>query len=214
MRKKSVTGIAALLICLGCASSKTEPQPSPCAQNLLCLLNQEAAASDPVGIHKYSQDLVELILPNHLGQSYINSAADRLAGAEQAARGGRAKLVSEATVAQVFNDLMENTGASDSLRADIPAVERARRAFEKDMPGVVSREKNGANCYPGEAVWVVSMLIANVGRPTAPPAQSDQEPHFGVGAPPAQRYLELFYVRHSRSEVAEVFDHLFRDLQI
>ncbi|MGC9222762.1 MAG: hypothetical protein ACP5E2_02495 [Terracidiphilus sp.] len=39
-------------------------QPSNCIHVLYCLFNQEAMASDPAGIHKYSRDLVDLILPN------------------------------------------------------------------------------------------------------------------------------------------------------
>jgi hypothetical protein len=214
MKKKSVTGIAVLLICLGCTPFKTDSQPPDCAQNLLCLLNQEAAANDPKGIHRYSEDLVKLIVPNYVGQGYTGSLADRLAKAEQAAHEGRAKLVPEAAVAQAFNDLMKDTDAPKWLRADIPAVERARRAFEKEMPAVISRDKDGDSCYPGEAVWIISMLIANTGRPTAPSAQPDQEPHFGAGTPPAQRHLDLFYARHSGPQVAEVFDHLFNHLQI
>jgi hypothetical protein len=214
MKKKSITAIAALLVCLGCAPSKGRPQPPPCAQNLLCLLNQEAAANDPAAIHKYTEDLIGLIVPNRAGQGYVHSLADRLARAEQAAREGRGKLIPEAAVAHAFNDLMTNTGAPDPLRADVSSVERARRAFEREMPAVISQTANGSLCNPGEAVWVVSMLVANIGRPAAPLSQLDDTPHVGAGAPPAQRYLDLFYAKRSQSDVLRVFDNLFHDLQI
>lgn len=46
-------------------------QPPHCAQNLFCLFNQEAAAPDPAGIHRYSEDLIGLIVLNPAGEDSI-----------------------------------------------------------------------------------------------------------------------------------------------
>jgi hypothetical protein len=106
------------------------------------------------------------------------------------ARQGKRKLISEADIALAFNNLMKETGAPDSLRANDAAIKEARGAFEIRLPALISRQKNGPYCNPGEAVWVISMLVANVGRPPAPSSQSDHEPHFSAGAPPVQQHLE------------------------
>ncbi len=58
---------------------------------------------------------------------------------------------------------MRRIDAPKSLSADVRAVDKARRAFEKEMPAVISREKNAASCNPGEAIWVLTMLLENIG---------------------------------------------------
>jgi hypothetical protein len=69
-----------------------QPPPPHCAQNLFCLFNQEAAATDPEGIHKYSEDLIEAIVPNPAGddsvRQFTNDLVDRLTKAEQTSRPG------------------------------------------------------------------------------------------------------------------------------
>jgi len=195
--------------------SLTASQPPGRPPDLMVTLNREAEATDPAGIHDYSQHLIQLlVVAKSAGPAYAASLADRLARAELMGRQGRRKLISEADIAQAFNALMRETGAPHTLTANIDAVHSNRVAFEGALPSVISQKANGSLCNPGEAVWVVSMLIANVGRPAAPSTELDHNPHVGAGAPPVQRHLELFSARHSRSEVAEVFDHLFNHLQI
>src|ERR1700722_3740657 len=64
MRKKCVSAIAALLICYCCASSRASPVSPYCLQLQFCLFNQGPAANDPAGIHKYSDHLIGLIVPD------------------------------------------------------------------------------------------------------------------------------------------------------
>jgi hypothetical protein len=177
-------------------------------------LNKEARASDPAGIHEYSQHLIQILVTNGTDSAFGASLTDRLARAEIMARQGSRRLISEADIAQAFNAFLRETGAPNALTANVDAVHSNRVAFEGALPSVISQKANGSLCNPGEAVWVVSMLIANIGRSTAPPSQLGHEPHFGAGAAPVQRHLELFYARHSRSEVAKAFDHLLNHLRI
>jgi hypothetical protein len=65
------------------------------------LFNQEAAASDPAGIHKYSEDLIQLLVPSDAQEEYRASLvplADRLTHTEQISRAGKGKLITEADV--------------------------------------------------------------------------------------------------------------------
>ncbi len=181
MKKKYVTGVAALLICLGCASSRASQVSPLCPHIQFCLFDQEAAVNDPAGIHKYSRDLVDLVLPNQmiygrspsgrmeefehelLGEDYAADLADRLARAEQTARTGNGRLVPEASVVKAFNDLMQGIAAPPSMRADIAAIHsfREHAASLKAFPALLSADRNGTNCNPGEAVFLLYLLLSN-----------------------------------------------------
>ena len=140
-------------------------QPPHCAQILFCLFNQEAAASDPAGIHKYSEDLIGLIVPPEAGKADIEPLADRLARAEQMAQAGSGKLVAEADVVRAFNELMAKVGAPPSIRADEASMRRFREhaVSIKAFPALLSADRNGTNCNPGEAVFLLYLLISENG---------------------------------------------------
>jgi hypothetical protein len=127
--------------------------------------NQEAAASDPDGIHKYSYDLARSIVPVAAGADYINSFANRLAKAEQQAREGKRKLVSEADVVRAFNEMMRRSGTSPPVTADADGLRRFRAhgAAIGAFPALLSADRNGRNCNPGEAVYLILLLERNKG---------------------------------------------------
>ncbi|MGA2251364.1 hypothetical protein [Terracidiphilus sp.] len=158
--------VAALAVCL---SSMLAAQPEHCAQNLFCLFNQEAAVSDHAGIHKYSEDLIGLIVPNPGGDNSLHKLtsqlADRLAKAEQGTRDGTGKLVTEAVVAKAFNELAQEIEAPPSAKIDEAAIHqfRAHAASIKAFPALFSADRNGTNCNPGEAVFLLSLLISDNG---------------------------------------------------
>ena len=177
----------ALALALGsvfCPQADGQPPPPHCAQSLYCLFNQEAAASDPAGIHKYSRDVVDLILPNQwtygrspsgrmetfevefLGEKYAAQLADRLARAEQMARAGKGKLVAEADVVRAFNELMAKVGAPASMRTDEASMRsfREHAASIKAFPALLSADRNGSNCNPGEAVFLLHLLMSDDGK--------------------------------------------------
>jgi hypothetical protein len=123
------------------------------------LLNHEAEASDPAGIHKYSEQLIGLLLPEDVVDGYKDSLSDRLARAEQMAREGKGKLVPEADVARSFNDLMKRIGSS--FRTDEASVRkfRAHSIAVPALPALLSADRNGAYCNPGEAVYLLYLLM-------------------------------------------------------
>ena len=168
MRQKGCV-IAALIVGQACLLPRASSQPAHCAQNLFCLFNQEAAASDPAGIHKYSEDLIGLVVPNPEGadsvRQFTNHLADRLANAEQAARARDGKLIPEAAVVKAFNDLMQEIGAPPSMRASAETVSgfREHAASIEAFPSLFSADRNGTNCNPGEAVFLLFLLLSDNG---------------------------------------------------
>jgi len=212
----------ALVLCSACCPTWAVSQPStqpPKTQppNEMDILNKEAGASDPEGIHKYSEDLIHWLnwlIGTTAGPEYEASVTDRLARAEMKARQGKRKLISEAEIAQTFNQLMRETGAPDTFMADVAAVESARSASEKRLPALITRKKNGSYCNPGETIYILVLLIQNVARPPDPPIQGNL-PQVRPGPyVPVQRHLNFFFVRHSRSEITKVLNHLFNAFQI
>jgi len=155
----------ALLICSAQSPLLAGQYPPHCAQNLFCLFNQGAVASDPAGVHKYSEDLIGLIVPPETGKADTEPLANRLARAEQVARAGSGKLVAEADVVRAFNELMAKIGAPSSLRADEASMRRFREhaVSIKAFPALLSAVRNGTNCNPGEAVFLLYLLISDDG---------------------------------------------------
>jgi hypothetical protein len=151
------------------ARVSAQQAPPHCVNVLLCLFNQEAMASDFRGIHKYSEDLIGLIVSNPANddstRQLANRFADRLANAEQAARTGNGKVVPEVAVAKAFNDLMYEIGAPPSMRATVASVHgfRDHAASIKVFPALLSADRNGSNCNPGEAVFLLSLLLSDSG---------------------------------------------------
>lgn len=208
-------------------------QPPHCAQSLYCLFNQEAAASGSEGIHKYSQNLIGLVVPNPANRDAIRrlsiGLADRLATAEQAARAGNGRLVPEASVVKAFDDLMQEAGAPPSVRADVTAVHsfREHAAAINAFPALFSADRNGTNCNPGEAVFVLGLLISNDGElyeGNLDFAQELMRPHewenqrggssaFRItGGPDSSRLLSFFSFHHNRAATAALFNHMARAL--
>ncbi len=193
------------------AAAQTPSRPP----NMIEALNNEAKASDPEGIHKYSEVLIQGLVGNSAGPSYAKSVTDRLARAESLARNGNRKLIPEADIAQAFNQMMKETGAPDSYKVDVAVVEEFREEFAKILPAMITHEKNGSYCNPGEAIYILELLITNVARPHTPIQKNAPKMHFGGAVSmPVREHLELFCVKHSQSEVTKVLNHLFKVFQI
>lgn len=129
------------------------------------ILDREARASDLAGIHQYSEDLIAMLVPDQAGEGYIESLANRLTKAEQTAREKNGKLISEAKIAQVFNDLMRQVGAPPSFKADEVTIRRFRThsIAVPSLPALLSANRNGGYCNPGEAVYLLYLLLSNNG---------------------------------------------------
>jgi len=68
-------------------------------------------------------------------------------------------------VVRAFNELMARIGAPPSMKADEASVHkfRAHAAAIKAFPALFSADRNGTNCNPGEAVFLLSLLISEDG---------------------------------------------------
>lgn len=224
------------VISLQLAGQRPAAQPPHSAQILFCLFNQEAVASDPDGIHKYSEDLIGSIMPYPADENSVRQLAkhlaDRLANAEQTAREGGGKLVPEAAVVKAFNDLMQEIGAPPSVRASEASVREFRQhaASIKAFPALFSADRNGTNCNPGEAVFLLSQLMSNDGVLYEKNLDSEQmlmhtdfqrnrgKQGFAEGGavgrvttmmvPDAQRLLSSYLSDHKRNETIALFNNL------
>jgi hypothetical protein len=206
----------ALALVLGSTfcSAQAASQPSSQPPNMIDTLNKEAEASDSEGIHKYSEGLIHGLVGTSAGPVYEKSVTDRLARAELLARQGKRKLISEAEIAQAFNQLMRETGAPDPFKADVSVVEDLRGEFAKLLPALITRVQNGSYCNPGEAVYILELLIQNVARHHTLIPENAPKMHIGINKAPIQEHLEFFFVRHSITENKTVLNHLFHAFQI
>jgi hypothetical protein len=132
------------------------------------MLNDDAKASDTVGIHYYAEDLTHLLLPNNAGEPYINSFAGRLTRAIQETRDGKRKLIPETQVIATFNELAKNENLAVMANADSLRRYRTESYFAKTYPTLFTANRNGTNCEPGEAVFLLSQLIRLGGDLTPP----------------------------------------------
>jgi hypothetical protein len=209
----------ALILCLAFYTAQATSQSLPQPPNMMDTLNREAAATDSAAIRVYSKHLVSFLPRNLSGPDgaaaniYLNSFSDRLANAEKSARQGKRKLISEEAIAEAFNDLMRQTGAPPSLKADLESVKLARKGWEKKLPAIISREKNGTYCNPGEAIWVLSILIGNIGAHYPLPLHPG-EPQVLGDRPPVDLHLLQYFSSHSPNEDAHVIDKLAKSLGI
>jgi hypothetical protein len=191
------------------------------------VLNREAEASDPAGIHQYSEDLLGLTVPDRAGYSYLNVLTARLANAEQLAREGRGKLVSEAEIVRVFNDLMRKIGAPPTFKADEAGIRkfRARSIVIQAFPALLSTNRNGTNCTPAEAIYLLHLLLWNDGILSerlvddlaAFKLKAEQKNGLSVmsaGTTPSQQSAGVlvsdYSLHHHRRATIEVFDGIAR----
>ncbi len=199
------------------------------------ILNREAAASHPADIQEYSAHLIGLIVPDAAGKRYIESLSGRLAQAEGKARQGRARLIPEADVARVFNRLMRRIGAPTSFKTDEATVHRfrAHSIAVSSLPALISTERNGTYCNPGESVYLLYLMLSNNGD--LPERILDDEVAFkqgniqdseGLGTAPRNAFgvstghvnenaswvLSTYSSRHRRQATAKLFDDIAHSL--
>jgi hypothetical protein len=158
----------------------------------------------------------------------IESLADRLARAEQMARAGKGRLVAEADVVRAFNELMAKVGAPSSLRTDETSIRRFREhaVSIEAFPALFSAGRNGTNCNPGEAIFLLYLLFSDNGvlyEKSLDTAQSLMQPYNPQGSwrggmvgrmvsapevPDAQRLLSSYQSDHSNRATTALFNNL------
>jgi len=224
-----------LVFMLSCRGLLAGQQPSGRAYSTPDLFNQEAQASDPAGIHKYSRDLIGLIVPKQVDEKYIDTLSDRLASAELLVRRGKGKLIPEADVVRAYNDLMRRIGAPSSFKAD-EADLRMFRAHSIDVPSLtalISANRNETYCNPGEAVYLLYTLLSYNGASRedlldeVETLRHDEaaQPKVGSVAPvgaisfttikmsdQVKGRLSLYSVQHNRHATIKLFNHMAQTL--
>jgi hypothetical protein len=204
-----------------------DPSKFSKSQSLDDTLNDEAEATDTAGIHRYSEHLIQLLVPHRAGKKYIRSLTDRLEKAEELARAGKGSLVPEVKVAVAYNDLMKQVGAPSSVWTNETAVRNHRLApLDKPSDALITMGRNGTNCNPGEAVYLLLALIWNNGGPRArlERAPGDTQPSvstpagwssFGVispSDPSASRSVETYSAAHRPRDTVALFNSTARKL--
>jgi len=198
-------------------------------------LNNEASSSDSAGIHAYSNDIIHLVVQDETGLDYINSLSKRLSKKEEAVRGGKGHLVPETDVVRAYNDLMLRIGAPKSVAVDETAVRefRSHVADVRAFPALLSVDRNEVKCKPGEAVYLLYLLIESDGKLsnsyldqkielkqelTSHPAAGSSPPRrtatiiTGPFPPNASTTLSAYCQQHGRHATVKLYDQFFKSL--
>ena len=122
--------------------------------------------------------------------------------------------------------MMVMVGAPSSLRADEAAMRRFREhaAAIKAFPALFTADRNGTNCNPGEAVFLLYLLLSDNGvlyDRNLDTAQALMQPYnpqsrgmgfavayIGEMASDTQRLLSSYISGHKRSETIALFNNL------
>jgi hypothetical protein len=190
------------------------------------ILDREAGSSDSAEVRQFSEDLTSLLIPERVGDEYIESFATRLANAEQLARSGKGKLVPEAEVVQVFNSTMRRIDAP--FRTDEATVRRFRdhSIAVPSLSALLTADRNGTKCSPAEAVYLLYLLSwFNGDLPVSVLDREAQLKHLesqgeapvrvmGVGTglsyENASRMLTSYSSHHNRRATKKLFNDMLR----
>lgn len=208
--KKSIANLLLCPLVAGIASSQ-----KPSDRNLAEVLNGQAGSSDAKGIREYSHHLVQLVVGENKDKRLAAELSARLAKVEMLARTGNAKLASETDIAQSFNGLMEQIGAPDSMRVDGAAVHQFRLGplATSPLPHLISLDRNGKYCYPGEAVFLLVLLITNTpptddGLPVGAKPEARMVGTMRASGENARSLLFAYVSKHSRKDTNTLFNNM------
>jgi hypothetical protein len=191
------------------------------------VLNREATASNAAGLQQFSEDLLDVIVPDKAGDGYIESLASRLARAEQMSREGKRKLIPETDIVQVYNDTMRKTGAP--FKTDEATIRKFREhsIAVPSLPALLTANRNGTYCTPAEAVYLLYLLFwANGDLPLSVLDNEAQLKQLEAQGKTPMRgpmivghvhrednsgdYLTSYSLRHNRHATTAIFDHIAR----
>ena len=219
MKKSFVPGIAALLICLGCApgsfpqnsqgagKAQTAPPESPAG----LLIAEAEAAGAQEGNQEYAKHLTEMFVTSRTGDAYIDAFSSRLSTADLMARRGKRGLIPESVVAQAFNDLMKETGGSYQTDANI--VHQLRITLSEVSPALSTVTSHDSECLPSEAVEIMVQLLSHDGvlRGPCPPMKPGVPERNARGCaegPDADALVFAYMSSHPRSRRQAVYERV------
>ncbi len=194
------------------------------------MLNKDAQASDSASIQYYGEDLAHLIVPDQAGTEYRKSFADRLAKAEQAARERKRKLVPESNIVEAFNALMKKVGAPTFIRANRDKLHqfRTHASTVGALPAIITANQNDTECYPGEAVFILWVLVNTDGsakesyldalielsRPAERGAQFATSVEVSEDLMKGLSFLAAYETNHPQNQITRLFNDLAKKLGI
>ncbi len=182
------------------------------------LIAAAKAADTQEGAQAYSEDLVKMLVAARMGKAYINALSRRLAMADLLARHGKRKWVPESSVAQAFNDLMEQVAPTSSqpFQTDTSFVHEMRLALNGISPALGSVDSHSSECLPSEAVLLLWQLLANNGAklplPELPRKVGAPKGGYVIGrsisGPDARLLVFQYAASHTRFESVKLYDHV------
>jgi hypothetical protein len=212
--------VLGLLLVFGGLEGQSSQPP---ATSVFDLFNREAAEIASEAVHRYSKDLTQLIVPAEDRSMPMDSFTNRLTQREIMARAGQVPLIPEADVAHAFDELMKTIG-EPTIRTNLEALRRVREQGSLVFPSLFSKESNGTNCNPGEAIFLLYLLISNDGTPSVVEIESARRlrqrlpgqggrgafavGHMETAGSRASAALSLYLSRHAPDAKLALFNNL------
>ncbi|HTV03820.1 MAG TPA: hypothetical protein VME86_00520 [Acidobacteriaceae bacterium] len=146
---------------------------------LRTVVEKKEASGIRAGLEDYAHHLIRLLAGDKPGEVNVNRLSRRLAKAELAARDGKQGYVSEAALADAFNNLMCAVRGHDGaeIQTTVERVHWMREWNDRFSPVLSSVEAHASECLPGEAVFTLVMLLnGNSKIGPAPKGRFSDEP--------------------------------------
>jgi len=148
--------LSLLLVVSGVASSM------PLQDSLLTTIDGlVGAGNNPRDIDAYSAAIAKLVALDKLHQPFGATLTKRLALNETRVRMGKQARVSELAVSMAFNRIAETVDASP--RVNVATVHAFRTMLAPHAPHLITVADTPDNCNPGEALFLIYIMIANDG---------------------------------------------------
>jgi len=193
---------------------------------LRTVIEKREASNTQAGLEDYSHHLMTLFAGDRTSKANLDKMSKRLAGAEIAARNGERGYVSEGAIADAFNDLMRQVRGRDGaeIRTTVEYVHRMREWDDRISPALSSVETHPSECLPGEALFMLVMLVSSNGAVgPAPEGRFSEEPpskpgYLVAGKSDGRRVarilLDRYARKHWRWQSARLYGQVLRDMGI
>jgi hypothetical protein len=195
----------------GTAMGQTVQSESPMAH----LITEAKNADTPEGSQRYARHLAEMFIGDQVGKTYVTAFSRRLVMADLMAMRGKRNWIPESTVAQAFNDLMEQVTDSSSkpFQTNESIVHQIRLVLYNASHHLSSIDSHSSTCLPSEAVLVMIQLLENNGE-ISPPCPSwkrmPPEGPYVIGCARnvlANALVFRYAISHSHSERVMLYEH-------
>lgn len=118
-------------------------------------------ADSPTGRASYTSLVMTLSGADKLYAPFPSAFTKRFMLAEERVRKGKQERVSELAISMAFNRLAEII--KSPARADVDAIHQVRTTLADKAPHLITVKVSPTSCYPGEALILIYLLVANDG---------------------------------------------------